>query len=181
MLEYVILIVAVLLVGSGLNALGLHSAWGVVPIILLTIPSVRAMFTGSPYLPTDRASVRRMIQLAEIEPDEVVYDLGCGDGRILRAASEAGAKAIGYELSLYLYGIAKFLGGGTIHWKSFWTADLHDADVVFIYLETRFLPRFEKEIWPQLKPGCRVVSNTFPLPTISSSAEATTIYRYDKE
>lgn len=181
MLEYVLLIGVILLVGGGLNAVGIHSAWAIIPIILLTIPSIYAIFTGSPYLPTDRASVQQMIQLAEIKPGETVYDLGCGDGRILRDAAALGAKTAGYELSLYLCGLAKILGSGDVRWKNFWNADLRDADVVFIYLENRFLARFEKEIWPRLKPGCRVISNTFPLPTVPLTQEIATLYRYDKE
>ena len=181
MVEYIVLIIVVLAAGTLANQFGFHSAWLLAPLVLCTIPSVYAMLTGSPYLPTDRDTLKRMVALAQLKPGETVVDLGCGDGRFVRAAAKTGAKAIGYELSIYLYLIARLMGGGEIHYKSYWKADLSDADVVFMYLEKRYLPRFERELWPQLKPGCRVIANTFPLPTIPPEAkDGTHIYRYVK-
>ena len=53
----------------------------------------------APFVPTPNDVVRTMLQLAELKPGETVYDLGCGDGRIvLMAAQEFGAKAVGVEL-----------------------------------------------------------------------------------
>jgi hypothetical protein len=100
---------------------------------------------------------------------------------LLRAAAQQGARAIGYEISIHLYLIARMRGRGEIRYRDFWKADLRDADVIFIFLEKRFMPRFEREIWPQLKPGCRVISNAFTLPAIPPAAsDGCSVYRYDK-
>lgn len=180
--EYIILIVAVLAAGTLAGELGINAAWLLVPIVLLTLPSVVAMATGSPYLPTDRATLKRMLKMADIQPGETVVDLGCGDGRLVRAAHRLGARAVGYELSIYLYCIARLLGGAEIRYKSYWQADLQDVDVVFIYIEKRFLERFERELWPHLKPGCRVISNTFTLPTVQpTTIDEHHVFRYVKE
>lgn len=180
MIEYTILVLVVLLAGTLTGVLGINAAWLVIPIALLTIPSVFAMFTGSPYLPTDRETLKRMLEFADIQKGEKTADLGCGDGRLVRAAAQKGAVSTGYEISIFLYLIARFMGGD-IHYQNFWKADLREMDVVFIYLEKRFLPRFEREIWPHLKPGCRVISNTFALPSIPPTAsDGYCVYRYEK-
>lgn len=169
MIEYLLLSLAVLLAGSLAMAFHWNAVWLVIPMILLALPSILALFTGSPYVPTSRKAVERMLELANLRPGEIVIDLGCGDGRVLREASRRGARAIGYELSIFMFLIARLLGGGEVRLQNFWKADCREADVVFLFLEKRFLPRFEREIWPQLKPGCRVAAYTFPLPSIQPS------------
>lgn len=181
MIEYGALFLIVLLAGTLANALGINAAWLIVPLVLSMIPSLYAMCIGPPYVPTDRQTLSRMLKFADIQAGETVVDLGCGDGRLARAAARQGARAIGYELSIHLYLIARMMGGAEIRCQNFWKADLREADVIFIFLEKRFMPRFEREIWPRLKPGCRVVSNAFPLPSIPPAAsDGCSVYRYNK-
>jgi ubiquinone/menaquinone biosynthesis C-methylase UbiE len=112
-----------------------------------------------------------MLQLAGLKSGETVYDLGCGDGRILfSAAKNFNAKAVGVELSgtlvrrtreqsetLGLADQVKVIQGDMMQ------VDLKDADVVTLYLITeandQLRPKFEKE----LKPGARVVSLEFKM------------------
>ncbi len=180
MIEYLILLGAVFLSWALYSALGWNAVWIVAPVLLLTLPSLYGLLFGSPYLPTDHPTVRRMIALAEIHPGDVVVDLGCGDGRLLREASTLSARAIGYEISVYLFILAKIYGKAEIHFKNFWTADLQNADVIFCYLGKKAMTRFEKEIWSQLKPGCRVVAQAFPLPNLTPTATDGHVFRYDK-
>lgn len=125
-----------------------------------------------PFVPSPEVVARRMLQLAGVKKGEVVYDLGCGDGRILIiAAREFGTKAIGIEIRRDLYEQClrriRDLGLGdrveVIH-GSFFEYDLSDADVVTMYLLTsvneKLKPKFEKE----LRPGTRVTSHDFEVP-----------------
>ena len=74
---------------------------GLLLLFALFLPGfLRAARHGAPFVPTSRATLKKMMRLAKIKHGERVYDLGCGDGRLVRAAAEAGATATGYEVSL---------------------------------------------------------------------------------
>lgn len=126
------------------------------------IPSV-------PFVPTPEGVVRRMLELAEVKPGELVYDLGCGDGRILIiAATEFGARAVGVEIRKDLVEKCvrrvKELGLEdkiTIIHGNFFNIDISDADVVTLYLLTSVNERLRPKLEKELKPGARVVSHDF--------------------
>lgn len=74
--------------------------------IVILIPTLIALF-GAPWVPTPKGRIRRMLELANIQPGETVMDLGCGDGRLVHLASmEFKAKGIGLELSPIIYTLA---------------------------------------------------------------------------
>jgi formylglycine-generating enzyme required for sulfatase activity len=114
--------------------------------------------------------VEEMLKLAQVKKDDVVYNLGCGDGRIVvTAAKTYGCKVVGYEIDpecvkLSLENVAKNKVGDLvrIEQKDIFTVDLSDADVVALYLlpwlNVRLIPQLEK-----LKPGSRIVSYTFDM------------------
>jgi len=66
-----------------------------------------AGFRGAPWVPMRAGDVERVVRLAAIKPGQTVYDLGCGDGRLLFAAATHGAVAHGFEISLLPLVIAK--------------------------------------------------------------------------
>lgn len=124
-----------------------------------------------PYLPTPQPVVARMLQLAEIGPGDVLFDLGSGDGRIvIEAAERHGARAVGVELDPDLVrrsrrdakarGVAGLV---RIDHADIFTADLSDASAVTLYLSQdvnrRLIPRLKA-----LKPGVRIVSHEYDLP-----------------
>lgn len=164
------------------------------PILLFTVlmaislPGIYAMFRGAPYLPTEHKRVQKMLDVAEIKKGDTVTDLGCGDGRIVFGAAKLGAKlATGYELSVPVYIWAKvksfFYKNVDIRYKDFWLCpnEYKNFDVIFCFLLVKPMQKFEKEIWPQLKPGTKVVSNSFRLPTIKPSIDQDGIRVYVKE
>jgi len=179
MLEYLLFLSLALLGGGAMNILGLSTLWIFIPLIVIALPTIYASTTGAPYVPTDAKTAERMIALANIQPGELAVDLGCGDGRLLQAAAKAGAKTIGYELSLFLFLLARWRSLN-VRYRNLWKADVSQADVVFCYLVPRAAARFAREIWPRLQPGCRVIVNAFPLPNLKPSASDGTVYRYDK-
>jgi SAM-dependent methyltransferase len=123
------------------------------------------------YLPTPQSAVVQMLELAEVKPGELVYDLGCGDGRIvITAARRFGARGIGVEIDPALVrksraNVRKHRLGKrvTIRQGDLFKMDFSDADVVAMYLlpelNTRLLPQLRK-----LKPGARIVSFSFDMP-----------------
>jgi protein-L-isoaspartate O-methyltransferase len=122
------------------------------------------------YVPTPQKVVDRMLELAEVTKDDVVYDLGCGDGRIvITAAREYGCRAIGYDIVDWVIEAARenVAQAGVedlvkIERADIFTLDLSDASVITLYLlpdlNVRLIPQLEK-----LRPGVRIVSHNFDM------------------
>ena len=124
---------------------------------------------GAPFVPSNKKSIQKMLELAQIKPTDTVFDLGCGDGRIVFALEKMGVKrAIGIEVSPLIYLLArlrKFLSGARrseIRFGNiFKQTDYAQADVILVFLFPHIVQRIFDEIWPQLKPGARLVSSSF--------------------
>jgi hypothetical protein len=120
------------------------------------------------YVPTPQPVVDRMLEMAQVKKSDVVYDLGCGDGRIVvTAAKRYGTKAFGFDIDPERIKEAKANVRAnkvehlvTIEQKDIFTLDLSPASVVTLYLlpklNVRLIPQLEK-----LKPGSRIVSHDF--------------------
>ncbi len=155
-------------------------------IIVIVISIFLADFFGAPWVPTPRKLVPRMLTLAEVGPDDVVYDLGCGDGRILiTAARKYGARAVGIEIDplrylwcqimVTLFGVRDRV---IVVYGNIFTENYHPATVVTCFLRQRTNNKLEKKLLAELKPGTRVVSNTFIFPTIPAVGGDDTIRLY---
>lgn len=126
----------------------------------------------SPYVASPVRVVDRMLEIAKIKPGETLYDLGCGDGRILVAAVEKyKAKAIGVEISPKLVSRAQALiereGLGNqarVINGDVLQIDLTGADVVTMYLATQLNEQLRPRLEKFLRPGARVVSHDFKVP-----------------
>lgn len=123
------------------------------------------------YYPTPLHIARRMLALAQVTAADTVYDLGCGDGRILvLAAKEFGAKAVGVELDASLAAAAKASAQEAglqerirvIH-GDLAAVDVRPATVLAMYLSDKGNSRLVQVVTPQLRPGARVVSLYFPI------------------
>ena len=122
------------------------------------------------YVPTPQAVVDKMLEMAEVKKGDVVYDLGCGDARIVvTAAKKYGVKAYGFDIdpkrikeSLENVRTNKVEHLVTIKQQDIFTLDLRQASVVTLYLlpelNVRLMPQLEK-----LKPGSRIVSHDFDM------------------
>jgi SAM-dependent methyltransferase len=123
------------------------------------------------YTPTRHAVVDVMLQLAQVGPSDVVYDLGSGDGRIpIIAAQKYGARGVGVEIDPRLVGIARdnARDAGVTDRVTFvegdlFAADLSRATVVTLYLSASVNARLEPKLKAELRPGARVVSHQFPI------------------
>jgi ribosomal protein L11 methylase PrmA len=122
------------------------------------------------YVPTPQSVVNKMLELAEVKKGDVVYDLGCGDGRIVvTAAKKYGVKAVGFDINPVRVkearaNVKKNKVGHlvTIKQADIFTLDLREASVVTLYL----LPDLNVKLMPQLKKlkkGSRIVSHDFSM------------------
>ena len=151
-------------------------------LFLLIMPGLYAAITSGPFVPSARKRHKTMIKLAKLTNKDTVYDLGCGDGRLVFSASKHCKKAIGYDLSipLVLYGkfISIFHSKAEIHFGNIWKQDYDKATVIFCYLLPGAMKQFYKEVWPKLKPGTRVVSNAFEIHSLKPGLIEDKVYLY---
>jgi hypothetical protein len=123
------------------------------------------------YEGTPHAVVPAMIELAGIGVDDVVYEPGCGDARVLIAAIKAGASRglgvdIDPDLAEVAYAAARAAGLDDriqIRWGDALSVDMSDATVVFLFMGEAFNLRMRPRLWKQLRPGARIVSNDFAM------------------
>jgi SAM-dependent methyltransferase len=165
-------------IGRGLSTIALT----------LLIPALFAVLTGTaamaqtaqtqpakpldvPYVPTPQPVVEKMLDLAKVGKNDVLYDLGCGDGRIVvTAAKERGARGVGIDLnpqriaeananakSAGVEGRVKFMVG------DLYKTDFSGASVVTLYLLPNVNRELRPQLWRQLKAGSRVVSHAFDM------------------
>jgi cyclopropane fatty-acyl-phospholipid synthase-like methyltransferase len=134
----------------------------------------------APFVPSEHSVVRRMLEVANVSPKDIVYDLGCGDGRILIAAvKDCGAKkAVGYEMQRDLYEKAltnvKKQGLGdriTVINGDLLKADLTHATVITLYLTTSGNDELKAKFKNEVKDGTRIVSHYFEITGWTPSME----------
>ena len=122
-----------------------------------------------PYLPTSEQAVQVMLKLADVKQSDVVYDLGCGDGRIvIEAAKEYGAHGVGIDINPELLRQAnenaKKAGVEDLvrfEQKDLFKANIHEATVVTLFLLNSVNLKLRPKLLKDLRPGTRIVSNTF--------------------
>ena len=163
-------------------------------VFSLVLTGVMNLWLGVPSVPTPLPVVRTMIELAALNGDETVCDLGAGDARLLIEAKKRypSIRAIGCELipTIWLIGSLRiFLNRQRVTFLlgDAFKQDVTNADVVFLYLfpelMKKLVPRFDR----MLKPGTRVVSHTFRFPGKTPVSEKkvrgywgeTTVYVYE--
>jgi len=133
------------------------------------------MYGGSnsiaPFVASPMSVVRKMLEYADLKAEETLYDLGCGDGRIvMMAAQEFGARGVGVDLNLRLVKEARAKVDSLnlddrvkiIHGNIF-DIDLSHADVVTMYLTTGANEKVRPKLEQELRPGARVVTHDFSI------------------
>ncbi|RPJ20556.1 MAG: hypothetical protein EHM33_28215 [Chloroflexi bacterium] len=141
-------------------------------VILVSLWILVPALYGLPPVPTKPERIRKALRLANIQPNEVLYDLGAGDGRVLlTAVREFGARAVGIEVGpmqcvlIWLRAVASGLGNNIqVRWGNFYKADLRDADVVFVYATSKEVVKLAPHLEKQMKKGARVVSISADFP-----------------
>lgn len=139
------------------------------PVVLwLLTPAPQSL---APYVPTPPEVVDRMLALAGVTKTDVVYDLGCGDGRIpIAAARTYGARGVGLDIDPRRIeeSLANAKAAGVEHLVEFrvedvMTADVSKATVVTLYLLTSSNAKLRPILTKQLRHGARIVSHAFSM------------------
>lgn len=154
--------------------------------VLLTVTALAAQSAKPartpdvPYVPTTEKAVQEMLKLANVTKNDIVYDLGCGDGRIVIAAAKTyGAKGVGIDINPERIREAKENAkkAGVENLVRFeendlFEADIRDATVVTLFLLSQINLKLKPKLMKDLKPGTRVVSNTFDMGDWKAEKEA---------
>ncbi len=144
-----------------------------------------------PYVPTRQETVEQMLKMANVSEDDIVYDLGCGDGRfVITAAKEFGATGVGIDINPER--ISESIANATREEvtdkvrfieQNLFDADISEATVVTLYLLQSVNLRLRPKLFQELKPGTRIVSHNFnmgewkpDLPETSDTYEYQTVY-----
>jgi SAM-dependent methyltransferase len=154
--------------------------WLLAALVLLALGLV-IFSPGGVWFPTSKKHIRAMLEMAELKPGELVYDLGCADARVLIiAAQEFGARGVGIEIDPLRYRLARWRvrRAGledqiTLVQGSFHEENLSKADVVTLYLVQKMINRLAPKLARELRPGARLVSNTFVVPGLK-------VVKYDR-
>lgn len=172
---FLILLILILLLAS----LGLY----------MSLQAFYWLVTGVPFVNSRKKIINFLVKEIKIEPGRILYDLGCGDGKVIfsLAKNNPQAKFSGYELNPSLIWIAKiFRKLPNIQYQrgNFYKVNVNNADYIFLFLfpelMDKLLPKLEKE----LKPGAIVISNSFkfskkqPFKSIESPIVLESLYFY---
>lgn len=106
---------------------------------------------GAPYLPTLKKQTNTALDLLNLQPGQTLLELGCGDGRVARAAAQRGITVVGYELNPLLVLVAKL---NTLRYRklvriklgNFWQAKWPPTDAIFVFLLDKYMEKLDKKI-----------------------------------
>ncbi len=140
-------------------------------VLLFPLTFAYSSLRAAPWVPTWGVDVQRFLALAQFKSTDTLYDLGCGDGRMVCAAAASGATAVGFDISVLPYLLAQIrrwrLGKNRtrchIRWRDFWHTDLSKATVIYFFLMPRIFPRLKAQLEQQTKPGTRVITYVWPI------------------
>ena len=154
------------------------------------VPTASAQTERRPdviFVPTRELVIDAMLKVAKVGPNDIVYDLGCGDGRIVVAAAKLGARAVGIDIDPQRIKEANenaarngVTGKVDFRQGDLFEADIREATVVTLYLlpslNVKLLPRLKE----QLRPGTRIVSHDFDMgdwaPEETIAVDGKTVY-----
>jgi precorrin-6B methylase 2 len=156
---------------------------GIIILLLVIYFLGRPIIRGAIYFPTSSRSVEIMLRLADVKAGDKLVDLGSGDGRILIAAAQAGAEAVGYEINPILVrrsrrAIARAGVHAIVHWEDFWRINFSQFDVVIVYGIPYIMKDLQRKLERELRPGTKIISNAFAFPGWEPMAQERKIMLY---
>ncbi len=144
-------------------------------LVLLVISNIAFLRTKVPFISLSYKRINEIFDAVKLEKGKLLYDLGCGDGRILiRAHQRYGVRGIGYEINFWAYLRAKiktykYRDYIQIYYKNFFKEDLTKADYIFTYLMPAVMELVGHKLKKGLKPSALVICCAFHIPNMKPS------------
>jgi SAM-dependent methyltransferase len=156
----------------------------IVLAVVLIICFSGVLLFGAPYLPTLKPQVDASFKLANLEPGDVLLELGCGDGRVLIAAAKLGAKSIGYELNPIMAFVAwlrtrRYRKQVKIVCGNFWQLKWPEADVIFVFLLDRYMHKLDTKCTQYPYKPVKLISFAFKIPSRKADKQNKGVYLYE--
>ncbi len=138
---------------------------------------------GAPYLPTLKKQTETALDLLALRPGQTLLELGCGDGRVLKAAARRGLKSVGYELNPLLVIIARlntlrYRKQVTIIWGNYWTQAWPPVDGIFVFLLNKYMLKLDNKITQAYQRPVKLVSFAFKIPHKTVAQKKAGLYLY---
>lgn len=161
--------------------------WFLLFVLLLLFAFV--VLFGAPFLPTQKAQIKAALNLLDLKKGQTLLELGCGDGRVLRAAAKRGINGVGYELNPVLVLAAKIYTYKYRHlviikWGNYWRTSWPEVDGVYIFLLDRYMSKLEKKLlqekeqWHK-KSKTKLASYTFKMPHKKPTKQQSGVFLYE--
>lgn len=138
---------------------------------------------GAPYLPTLARQRRTALDLLDLKKGQTLLEPGSGDGRILVEAAKRGINAVGIELNPIMYLISlivtfRYRKNIRIIWGDFWSREWPEPDGVFLFLITKYMPKFDEKLKTINKRPIKVASFAFEIPGKKPIKEKDGVFLY---
>ncbi len=153
-------------------------------IVIALIGFAVGGLAGAPWVPMRQVDVEKILDDCRLPKGGILIELGCGDGRLLKAAAKRNIKAIGYEINPLMWLIAwviniRYYPKVRVRLGNFWWSDWRHADAVVTFLVPRSMSRLEQKAKQELKQGARLLSYVFVLPNKKAVKKHDRWYVYD--
>lgn len=140
---------------------------------------------GAPYLPTLKIQTDQALDLLDLKAGQTLLELGCGDGRVLRAAAARGINGVGYELNPILVLVARLVTWRyrkqiKIVWGNYWQSNWPPTDGIFVFLLDKYMEKLDKKVVQKYSgQHVKLVSYTFKIPGKKVTRQLGALYLYD--
>lgn len=147
------------------------------------------LLVGAPYVPTlPKQTKAALDEVAVMGGKPLLYELGSGDGTVMKAAALRGIRSIGYELNPIIWLISKirlwkYRQCAEPRFGDFWPKNISDADVIFVFLHPRFMKKLDNKITQECSKNIKLISFAFEIPDkkMVKKTEGLFIYEYSPQ
>lgn len=152
-------------------------------LLVLLVCFGAVLLVGAPYLPTLTPQVDAALGLANLQPGDILLELGSGDGKVLVAAARRGIVVVGYELNPLLVAISwlrtrRYRDTVSIIWGDFWHKPWPEADAIFAFLLPRYIEKLDNKVMQYPHKPVKLLSFAFAIPARKASDKRAGVYLY---
>jgi SAM-dependent methyltransferase len=154
-------------------------------VIFIVFCFTFVLLFGAPYLPTLKKQQLLALQMLNLKPGQLLIELGCGDGGLLKRAAKVGIYGVGYELNPIMFLIAKLTTFRSRHlikirFGNFWYLDWPEADGIYVFMLQKYMHKLDNKIIQSKIKNVKVVSYAFKIPgkKVTRNKGALYLYKY---